>query len=92
MNTDYKNTNFSKFGCNQFVISGKTTLNDEIFHGRDFMFSTADIYQDISCVMVYLPDDGKPFVTVAAPGFVAEGRQARRWRGGLKNKKNLFLL
>ncbi|MDY6861467.1 MAG: carcinine hydrolase/isopenicillin-N N-acyltransferase family protein [Thermodesulfobacteriota bacterium] len=67
-NTDY--SDFLKFGCNEFIVSGKTTLNDEILHGRDFMFGTAGIYQDVSCVIVYLPDDGKPFVTVAPPGFV----------------------
>ncbi len=65
-------------GCNEFAVSGKATLTGETYHGRDFMFSTADIYQDASCVMVYIPDDTDgnpetvdlPFITSDAPGFV----------------------
>ncbi|MBN2078047.1 MAG: hypothetical protein JW838_03720 [Spirochaetes bacterium] len=65
-------------GCNEYAVSGKATLNGETYHGRDFMFSTADIYQDASCVMVYIPDDTDgdpatvdlPFITSDAPGFV----------------------
>ena len=57
-------------GCNEFVVGGQATASGETYHGRDFMFSTGGIYQDAACVMVYLPDEGLPFVTVDPPGFV----------------------
>jgi len=61
-----------RFGCNEFVISGSATKGGQTYHGRDFMFGTGDVYQDAACVMVYLPDSGYPFVTVAPPGFVGQ--------------------
>jgi hypothetical protein len=61
-----------RFGCNEFVVSGKATANGETYHGRDFMFSTADIYQDAAAMVVYLPDEGYPFVTVSVPGFIGQ--------------------
>jgi hypothetical protein len=57
-------------GCNEFVVSGNATENGDVYHGRDFMFTTGSIYQDYCCMAVYLPDEGYPFVTVTAPGFV----------------------
>ncbi len=59
-------------GCNELAVTGAATRRGETFHGRDFMFGTADIYQDASVVMVYLPDDegSLPFITTDAPGFV----------------------
>ncbi len=61
-----------RFGCNEFVVSGNATANGETYHGRDFMFSTADIYQDAAAMVVYLPDEGYPFVTVSVPGFIGQ--------------------
>ncbi len=61
-----------RFGCNEFVVSGSATNGGQTYHGRDFMFGTANVYQDAACVMVYLPDSGYPFVTVAPPGFVGQ--------------------
>jgi hypothetical protein len=57
-------------GCNEFVVSGNATPGNEVYHGRDFMFVTGDIYQDVSCMAVYLPEEGYPFITVSTPGFV----------------------
>lgn len=57
-------------GCNEFVVSGNATKNGAVYHGRDFMFATGDMYQDYACMAVYLPEEGYPFITVTAPGFV----------------------
>ncbi len=57
-------------GCNEFIVSGNSTVGGEVYHGRDFMFVTGDIYQDVSCMAVYLPEEGHPFITVSTPGFV----------------------
>jgi hypothetical protein len=59
-------------GCNEFVISGNATADGGVYHGRDFMFPTAHIYQDVACMAVYLPDNGLPFTCVTAPGFVGQ--------------------
>jgi hypothetical protein len=62
--------------CNQFACWGSRTRDGRLFHGRDFQFYTAGVYQDASLVCVYksLGEDknpsGYPFVTVTAPGFV----------------------
>ena len=57
-------------GCNEFVVSGSATTDARVFHGRDFMFSTGGVYQDVCCMAVYLPDSGYPFSAVTAPGLV----------------------
>ena len=59
-------------GCNGFVLSGNATAGGKVFHGRDFMFSTGGIYQDVTAMAIYLPDRGYPFVTLAAPGMVGQ--------------------
>jgi len=68
----FPNANPYVLGCNEFVVSDGATLDGRPFHGRDFMFSTGGIYQDVACMGVYLPgaDDSYPFVCVTAPGFV----------------------
>ncbi|HEY9160081.1 MAG TPA: carcinine hydrolase/isopenicillin-N N-acyltransferase family protein [Desulfomonilia bacterium] len=57
-------------GCNEFVVSGNSTVGGEVYHGRDFMFVTGDIYQDVACMAVYLPEEGHPFIAVSTPGYV----------------------
>jgi len=57
-------------GCNEFVVSGNATGSDAVYHGRDFMFPTGDIYQDVSCAVVYMPEEDYPFIAITAPGFV----------------------
>lgn len=60
--------------CNAFSVSGRSAGNGHYF-GRDFMFPTADVFQDTAAMILYnpLPKDGKkaiPFVGVTAPGIV----------------------
>ncbi len=64
--------NHDLFGCNGFVVSGQATAGGKVYHGRDFMFATGGIFQDEALMAVYLPDEGFPFVTVTAPGFVGQ--------------------
>ena len=64
--------------CNQFACWGPHTKDGRLFHGRDFQFYTAGVYQDVSLVAVYRPlhedrtPSGYPFVAVTAPGFVGQ--------------------
>ncbi len=60
--------------CNAVYLSGAATGGRHFF-GRDFMFSTADVFQDTACMIVARPSvrDGKPrraIVSQTAPGFV----------------------
>ena len=61
-------------GCNAFILSG-AAAGERCLFGRDFMFPTADVFQDTACLALYVPDPlhGMPrnaFVSQAAPGFV----------------------
>ncbi|MGA2761941.1 MAG: C45 family autoproteolytic acyltransferase/hydrolase [Spirochaetia bacterium] len=61
-------------GCNAFFIGGEAA-GGKCFLGRDFMFPTANVYQDTACLIVYRPSPrgGKvrhPFVSQTAPGIV----------------------
>jgi len=60
--------------CNATFL-GAAVTGGRHFFGRDFMFSTADVYQDTATLIVYRPDDRagvarRPFVSQTAPGFV----------------------
>lgn len=59
--------------CNGFSLFGKQAGYGHYF-GRDFMFPTADTFQDMAAMMVCNPvTQGKksfPFVSVTAPGMV----------------------
>lgn len=60
--------------CNAFSISGRSAGNGHYF-GRDFMFPTADVFQDTAAMIIYNPsvENGRkaiPFVGVTAPGMV----------------------
>ena len=59
-------------GCNGFVVSGNATVDGKVYHGRDFMLATGGIYQDEALMTIYIPEGGKPFVTIGAPGFVGQ--------------------
>jgi hypothetical protein len=59
-------------GCNGFVVSGNATVGGKVYHGRDFMLATGGVYQDEALMTIYIPDNGKPFVTLGAPGFVGQ--------------------
>lgn len=58
--------------CNAFSIKGKAVKDNNHYFGRDFMFATADIFQDVACMTIYNPDypDAVPTVSQTAPGFV----------------------
>ncbi len=63
-----------RFGCNEFVIGGAATATGETFHGRDFMFNTADVYQKYVSVMIHLPTatGARAFASIAPPSFVGQ--------------------
>lgn len=58
--------------CNAFSLKGSTVQDNKHFFGRDFMFSTGGIFQDIACMIIHNPDerDAVPTVSQTAPGFV----------------------
>ncbi len=57
-------------GCNEFAVFGEGTTDGRLFHGRDFMFANAGILQDYTLMRVAEPDEGYPFISSTAPGFV----------------------
>lgn len=61
------------FMCNAFTVGGKSAGYGYYF-GRDFMFPTADVFQDTAAMVVYnpAPAAGKeaiPMISVTAPGM-----------------------
>ena len=60
--------------CNAFSVFGKSAGNGHYF-GRDFMFPTADVFQDTAAMIIYNPSaqagrKAIPFVGVTAPGMI----------------------
>ena len=65
-------------GCNAFSISGDAAGGRHFF-GRDFMFPTADVFQDTACLMLQVPE-GSP--ESAGRTFVEPGSarpRGHRW-------------
>ncbi len=57
--------------CNAFSVFGNATKDGKHYFGRDFMFPTGDLYQDLAAYMIYVPSDERlPMVTVTAPGMI----------------------
>jgi len=61
--------------CNAFSVCGDNVVDNNHYFGRNFMFPTADIWQDTACVVIYNPDSpgGQkvlPIVSQTAPGMV----------------------
>jgi hypothetical protein len=58
--------------CNAFSIKGGAIKDNKHFFGRDFMFSTADVFQDTACMTIYNSNDkgAIPTVSQTAPGFI----------------------
>ncbi len=57
--------------CNGFSISGKDSSKKPYhFMGRDFMFPTADVFQDTAAMIIRKPIDREITVSVAAPGMI----------------------
>ncbi len=58
------------FLCNAFSVAGDLVEGGGHFLGRDFMFPTADVFQETACHIIRHPSEGLPTVSVAAPGMV----------------------
>lgn len=58
--------------CNAFSLKGDTVEGKKHYFGRDFMFSTAGIFQNLACMIIYNPQekDAVPTVSQSAPGFI----------------------
>lgn len=62
--------------CNGFAVFGNATAEGKHYFGRDFMFPTADVFQDTASMIIYNPEPPAgektwlPLVAVTAPGFV----------------------
>ncbi|MBN1858895.1 hypothetical protein JW848_06790, partial [Candidatus Bipolaricaulota bacterium] len=61
-------------GCNGFAILNDAASHGALF-GRDYMFPTGGVFQDVACHTIYNPIDEDdevriPFVNVAAPGMI----------------------
>ena len=62
------------FMCNAFTVCGKSAGYGYYF-GRDFMFPTADVFQDTASMVIYNPistigQTAIPHVSITAPGMV----------------------
>jgi len=60
--------------CNAFAVFGRAAGNGH-YLGRDFMFPTANIFQDTAAHIIYNPINTRnrnslPFVSITAPGMV----------------------
>lgn len=63
--------------CNGFAVFGNAVADivsgkKAHYFGRDFMFPTANVFQDTACHIIYNPDpkDGRlPILSMSAPGF-----------------------
>jgi hypothetical protein len=61
--------------CNGFSLCGDVTAEGKHYFGRDFMFPTADVFQDTACLIIYKPESGGrktflPIVSQTAPGII----------------------
>jgi hypothetical protein len=69
-----------RIGCNGFSVFGNATQGGKHYLGRDFMFPTAGVFQDLACMVLYNPNDHftvlgasrprLPTLCMTAPGFV----------------------
>jgi isopenicillin-N N-acyltransferase like protein len=57
-------------GCSSFVAFGKATGNGKTYHGRNFDWIMEGGLQDSTALILYEPDDGVPFASVAYVGNV----------------------
>jgi len=60
--------------CNAYSLCGEVVEGNKHYFGRDFMFPTANVYQDTACLIIYnpAPEEGKnflPCVSQTAPGI-----------------------
>ncbi len=74
-----KDVRTDHIGCNGFCVFGNGTADGKHYMGRDFMFPTGGVFQDVACMVVYNPDDAEtingqlrhrlPTLCMTAPGF-----------------------
>lgn len=60
--------------CNAYSLCGEVVEGNKHYFGRDFMFPTANVYQDTACLIIYHPEaeEGEtllPLVSQTAPGI-----------------------
>jgi len=60
--------------CNGFSISGEAAGGGHYF-GRDFMFPTAGVFNDVAAMVIYSPssengNQSHPFICLTAPGII----------------------
>ena len=55
--------------CNGFVVTGDATVDGRTLMGRHFMYPSV-VFYETALLIEYVPDEGYPFVSVTAPGFV----------------------
>lgn len=61
--------------CNSFMLGSPGAESGSSFFGRDFMFPTANVFQDVACLIIHKPEplEGAPrhaFVSQTAPGII----------------------
>ena len=61
--------------CNSFMLGNPGAEPGSSFFGRDFMFPTAGVFQDVACLIIHKPEplEGVPrnaFVSQTAPGII----------------------
>jgi hypothetical protein len=61
--------------CNSYMLGNPGAEPGARFFGRDFMFPTADVFQDVACLIIHKPSplEGVPrraFVSQTAPGII----------------------
>lgn len=55
--------------CNSFAAQSTMTENGHTLFGRDFMFSTCDVFNRTGAYILYNPGDSVPYLSFGAPGF-----------------------
>ena len=61
--------------CNSFMLGSPGAEPGSSFFGRDFMFPTAEVFQDVACLIIHRPEplEGVPrnaLVSQTAPGII----------------------
>ncbi len=57
--------------CSQFVVFGKATKNGEVLHGRNLDWDKIDYLLKYPIIIIRIPDNGIPNMTIGYPGNVA---------------------
>lgn len=55
--------------CNSFAAQGTMTQNGHMLFGRDFMFSTCDVFNRTGAYLLYNQEGSAPYLGFGAPGF-----------------------